>query len=58
MDYVYGGWIILSSIVTVASIIANWTPTDKDNKVIKKVKEIMKLLAVNFNFEAKTEKKK
>ena len=49
VDYITGGWIIATSIVTIASVVANWTKTDKDNKAIEKVKKLMQILALNFN---------
>jgi hypothetical protein len=39
---------ILGGIVTVASMIANLTPTETDNKIVAKVAGLVNLLALNF----------
>lgn len=39
---------ILTGIVTVASLIANLTPTDSDNVVVAKVGKVVNLLALNL----------
>lgn len=38
----------LTSLVTVASFIANLTPTDADNKAVAAVAKFINLLALNF----------
>lgn len=39
---------ILTSVVTIASIVANKTNTDSDNKVVAVISKIVNYLALNF----------
>ena len=39
---------ILGSIVTIASLLANITPTDSDNIIVTKFAKIVDFLALNF----------
>lgn len=39
---------ILTGVVTVASLVANLTPTDADNKAVGVVSSLVHLLALNF----------
>jgi len=40
--------VAVTSIVTVASIIANFTKTETDNKVVAKISALVNLLALNL----------
>ncbi|MFN7640302.1 MAG: hypothetical protein ACK5PR_00975 [bacterium] len=39
---------VVTSLVTIASVVANFTKTDADNKVVAKVSRFVNLLALNF----------
>lgn len=39
---------IVGAVVTVASLIANLTPTDADNKIVSRIAAIIDLLALNI----------
>jgi hypothetical protein len=39
---------IVTGIVTVASLVANLTPSDKDNSWVAKVAKVVNYLALNF----------
>jgi len=39
---------IITSVIAAASILANLTPTDKDNKAIAAITKIVNLLALNL----------
>lgn len=39
---------IVTAVVTVASLVANLTKTDADNKIIAKISKFINLLALNF----------
>lgn len=47
---IHGGDILqaVTSIVTGASVLANFTPTDKDNKALGWVGKMINMLAANF----------
>ena len=38
----------LTAIVTLASVVSAMTPTDKDDKIVAKMKQFVDLLAVNI----------
>lgn len=40
---------VVTAIVTIASLLVNFTPTDVDNKVIAAISKILNILALNFN---------
>jgi uroporphyrinogen-III synthase len=48
-------WVIITSVVAVASAVAAITPNDKDNAWVAKIKAIVDVLALNV-FKAKTKK--
>lgn len=39
---------VLTAVVTVASVIANFTPSESDNKVVEFVRKIVDWLALNW----------
>lgn len=40
---------IVTSVVTIASVIANITKTDADNKIVASVSKFVNIFALNFN---------
>ena len=42
-------WIVISTVITIASIVANSTPNDSDNKVVAMLDKIFGVFAMNFN---------
>lgn len=52
MEYILANWTdivaIVTSIVTVASLIANLTPTETDNKILASVIRVINLLGFNI----------
>lgn len=52
MDYIIGNpvevLVAISAVVTVASFVANLTPTDSDNKVVAAIAKFVNMLALNF----------
>ena len=45
MEYVLNAYVILTSVVTIASIIANYTDTPKDDAAIKKLYDLLEMFA-------------
>ena len=45
MEYVLNAYVILTSVVTIASIIANYTDTPKDDAVVKRLYDILEMFA-------------
>lgn len=39
---------IFGAVVTLASLIANLTPTETDNKIVEKIAKVVNLLALNI----------
>lgn len=48
MEPITGVITIVTSVVTIASVIANFTKTDADNKFVAKISAFVNLLAFNF----------
>jgi len=40
-------WVIIASIVTIASIIVKWTPSQKDDEILSKVIKFLEWLSIN-----------
>jgi len=40
-------WVIIASIVTIASIIVKWTPSQKDDEILCKVIKFLEWLSIN-----------
>jgi len=40
-------WIIVASIITIASVIVRYTPSTKDNEILEKIKAIIEKIALN-----------
>lgn len=51
MDWVMANWVeitaVVGGVVTIASIIVKWTPTQKDDAVLAKVMKILAFLSLN-----------
>jgi hypothetical protein len=45
MEYLTDLWLIATSVVTIASIVANYTDTPKDNEWVAKAYKVMEKLA-------------
>jgi hypothetical protein len=45
MEYVLNAYVILTSVVTIASIVANYTDTPKDDAAIKKLYDLLEMFA-------------
>jgi hypothetical protein len=39
---------IATSVVTIASVVANFTKNDTDNKIVARIGQVVSLLALNF----------
>jgi hypothetical protein len=48
MDKLLYAWMIFSTVVTLASIIAAVTPTKRDDEIVAKVRWVANLLAINL----------
>ena len=46
MEIIAGIYIISTSVISIASVIARWTPTPKDDNIVKKIKEIIEVLSI------------
>jgi hypothetical protein len=46
-------WIIISSVVTIASIIVKWTPSQKDDAILGKIVNFLSKCALNPNNKRK-----
>ena len=53
MDIVWGILHGLTATVTLASVVSAMTPTDKDDKIVAKLKQFVDLLAVNIGHAKK-----
>ena len=42
-------WVIISTTITIASVVANSTPNDSDNKAVAMLDKIFGIFAMNFN---------
>ena len=45
MEYVFSAYVILTSVVTIASIIANYTDTPKDDVWVAKAYKVLEMFA-------------
>jgi len=45
MDYLLNAYIVITSLVTAASVIANYTETPKDDAAIKKLYDLLEMFA-------------
>ena len=52
MEYLINAYVILTSVVTIASIIANYTDTPKDDALVAKVYKVLEMFAF-LNHKAK-----
>ena len=52
MEYVLNAYVILTSVVTIASIIANYTDTPKDDHWVAKAYKVLEMFAF-LNYKAK-----
>ena len=53
MDLIWDVFNWLTATVTLASVVSAMTPTDKDDKIVAKLKQFVDLLAVNIGHAAK-----
>lgn len=53
MELVWDIFNWLTATVTLASVVSAMTPTDKDDKIVAKLKQFVDLLAVNIGHAAK-----
>jgi hypothetical protein len=53
MDLIWEIFNWLTATVTLASVVSAMTPTDKDDKIVAKLKQFVDLLAVNIGHAAK-----
>ena len=53
MDQIWEIFNWLTATVTLASVVSAMTPTDKDDKIVAKLKQFVDLLAVNIGHAAK-----
>jgi len=53
MDLIWDIFNWLTATVTLASVVSAMTPTDKDDKIVAKLKQFVDLLAVNIGHAAK-----
>jgi hypothetical protein len=51
-EYLAVGWIIFSSVVALASLVASLTPNKRDDEIVAQVRAIANMLALNV-FHAK-----
>lgn len=47
LDWLADVWIAVTSAVTLASIIAKFTPTDWDDELLRRIKRVLDFIAIN-----------
>ena len=57
MDLIIEYWFLVPTIMAIASIIVNATPTDTDNKLLANLNKILNIIAANFNVKGESLKK-
>ncbi len=50
-------WYLVPTIMAVASVIVNATPTETDNKLLANLDKILNIIAANFNVKGESLKK-
>jgi len=50
-------WFLVPTVMAVASVVVNATPTESDNKYLAMVDKILNILAVNFNVKGEKYKR-
>ncbi len=51
-------WYLVPTIMAVASVIVNATPTESDNKLLANLDKILNIIAMNFNVKGEKYKAK
>lgn len=51
LKWIMDNFQIITAVVTVASVLANFTKTDVDNKIVGAVGKVLNILALNFNLK-------
>lgn len=49
IEWVRENWIVISTVVTIASVVANATKNESDNRMVQVLNKVLGVLAVNFN---------
>tara|TARA_R110000850_G_scaffold5341_1_gene22330 strand:- start:248 stop:409 length:162 start_codon:yes stop_codon:yes gene_type:complete len=48
METIWSVWVVISTIVTIATVISEVTPTKKDDEVMGKINSFIKIISLRF----------
>lgn len=51
LKFIMNNFQVITAVVTVASVLANFTKTEVDNKIVGAVSKVLNILALNFNLK-------